>query len=224
MTPTPTGIELLVCQDIAARRIVEIMMSKAGAVVWCLHANEASSRVQQALIYKDLPAEFRQNGSSKVKIYYSSAGGFTENMFSLPNGSKCYFRFYTQDVKTVDREDLDAVWSDAPAPLSWGETIKCREYIRTYRELPMTPAPTGIELLVCQDIAARQQQGILKYGTTVQGNPLELREWLVHAYQESLDYPIYLRRAIDEIDRQHRDDGTCFCAACLSLSKDHDPT
>jgi hypothetical protein len=61
--------------------------------------------------------------------------------------------------------------------------------------------PTGTEARVCADIAARQQLGIVKYGTTVSGNPLPLRAWLQHAYEETLDQAIYLRRAIEEIDR-----------------------
>jgi hypothetical protein len=31
-------------------------------------------------------------------------------------------------------------------------------------------------------------------------NPLPLREWLEHAYEETLDQAIYLKRAIAEID------------------------
>jgi hypothetical protein len=62
------------------------------------------------------------------------------------------------------------------------------------------PKPTGIEAMVCEDIRKRQQFGINKYGTTVADNPLSLLEWLNHAYQESLDYPIYLKRAIVELE------------------------
>lgn len=62
--------------------------------------------------------------------------------------------------------------------------------------------PTGIEALVCEEIAQRQQLGINKYGTTVADNNLSLREWLQHALEESLDQAIYLRRAIAEIDKQ----------------------
>ncbi|MCO5338598.1 hypothetical protein [Delftia tsuruhatensis] len=61
--------------------------------------------------------------------------------------------------------------------------------------------PTGIEALVCADIAQRQSQGIAKYGTTVAENPLELRQWLQHAYEEALDQAIYLRRAMAELDK-----------------------
>lgn len=65
--------------------------------------------------------------------------------------------------------------------------------------------PTGIELKVCEDIARRQQVGINKYGTTVADNPLALREWLQHAYEETLDKAVYLRRAIAEIDAKADD-------------------
>jgi hypothetical protein len=58
---------------------------------------------------------------------------------------------------------------------------------------------TGTEREVCLDIAARQILGIQKYGTTVENNPLSLREWLQHAYEECLDHAVYLKRAISEI-------------------------
>ncbi len=60
---------------------------------------------------------------------------------------------------------------------------------------------SGTEYRVCRDIAERQALGIKKYGTTVAKNPLTLREWLEHAYQEALDQAIYLRRAMEEIDK-----------------------
>ena len=65
---------------------------------------------------------------------------------------------------------------------------------------------TGIEAMVCADIAKRQAVGIAKYGVTVAANPLPLRAWLQHAYEESLDMSIYLRRSISELDKEI-DDG-----------------
>lgn len=59
---------------------------------------------------------------------------------------------------------------------------------------------TGIEAMVCDDIVKRQQVGIRKYGVTVADNPLELLEWIKHAYEESLDLTIYLRRTISELE------------------------
>lgn len=56
------------------------------------------------------------------------------------------------------------------------------------------------ETAVMADIKDRQIKGIAKYGTTVKENPLELREWLQHAYEECLDQAVYLKRAIQEIE------------------------
>lgn len=64
--------------------------------------------------------------------------------------------------------------------------------------------PSGIEALVCQEIARRQAKGFAKYGTTVAENPLELKAWLTHAMEEALDQAIYLRRAIDAIEQAER--------------------
>ena len=62
--------------------------------------------------------------------------------------------------------------------------------------------PEGIEAEVCADIARRQALGKNKYGTTVAENQLSLRAWLNHAYEETLDKAVYLKRAIAEIDAQ----------------------
>ena len=58
--------------------------------------------------------------------------------------------------------------------------------------------PSGIEAMVCADIAKRQQVGIAKYGTTVAENPLSHMQWLQHAYEECLDMAVYLKRAMAE--------------------------
>ena len=63
------------------------------------------------------------------------------------------------------------------------------------------PAATGTEAEVRKDIAERQHGGIAKYNTTVRDNPLSLRQWLQHAYEECLDQAVYLKRAMEEIDR-----------------------
>lgn len=63
---------------------------------------------------------------------------------------------------------------------------------------------TDTETLVCEDIKARQQKGLSKYGTTVAANPLELRWWLQHQYEELLDAAVYVKRAIQELERNNR--------------------
>lgn len=71
----------------------------------------------------------------------------------------------------------------------------------------------GIEAEVCIEISKRQEFGIAKYGTTVADNPLSLRQWLQHAYEETLDKAIYLKRAIAEIDAQDERDLDDMCRA-----------
>jgi hypothetical protein len=67
------------------------------------------------------------------------------------------------------------------------------------------PQPTGTEARVCADIAERQQRGIAKYGITVADNPLALRDWLQHLYEEQLDAAVYTRRSIEQIDAMFGD-------------------
>ncbi len=64
--------------------------------------------------------------------------------------------------------------------------------------------PTGIEALVCADIAARQKLGIAKYGRTVAESSDDM---LQHGLEEALDLAVYLkaeivnRRWVDVITR-----------------------
>jgi len=57
-----------------------------------------------------------------------------------------------------------------------------------------TPSPTGIEAMVCADIARRQQFGIKKYGRTVAESTDDM---LQHAYEEALDLAVYLKAELE---------------------------
>ena len=59
----------------------------------------------------------------------------------------------------------------------------------------------GTEARVCADIAKRQAFGINKYGVSVENNPLTFRQWLQHAYEECIDEAVYLKRAMEEMDK-----------------------
>lgn len=74
---------------------------------------------------------------------------------------------------------------------------------------------SGTEQRVCEDIARRQKMGFSKYGVSVEGNNLSLREWLNHAYEEALDMAIYIRRAIEEIDEAEYK--RLACPACKMI-------
>jgi hypothetical protein len=55
---------------------------------------------------------------------------------------------------------------------------------------------------VINDLDRRSKLGIKKYGTTLDRTDLSRKEWLQHAYEESLDKSLYLKKLIsleDEI-------------------------
>lgn len=65
----------------------------------------------------------------------------------------------------------------------------------------MTPADVDrVVEAVRADLLQRSQLGIKKYGVTLDRTDLGLRDWLQHAYEETLDQANYLKRAIIELD------------------------
>lgn len=60
---------------------------------------------------------------------------------------------------------------------------------------------TGDEIVdeVIADLERRSLLGQEKYGTTMSDNPLSLKEWLIHAYEENLDRGLYLKAAINKL-------------------------
>ena len=116
----------------AAKRIVELMIQKDFAKVWCLQSTEASSiENQQGLIYKYLPPEYKSESGklrqgTTTKINYSLSGGFTENKLVLPNGSMCVFKFYSMEVKAIEGAELDCAWADELVTPDWLEALRYR--------------------------------------------------------------------------------------------------
>jgi len=69
----------------------------------------------------------------------------------------------------------------------------------------MSVNPDSVVAAVRDDLLRRSEVGIAKYGVTLDRADLNLRDWLQHAYEETLDQANYLKRAIMEIDYlQHR--------------------
>jgi len=57
---------------------------------------------------------------------------------------------------------------------------------------------------VREDLKQRSEVGIKKYGVTLDREDLSFKDWLNHAYEESLDKALYLKRAIKELEKQKR--------------------
>jgi hypothetical protein len=53
---------------------------------------------------------------------------------------------------------------------------------------------------VIDDLVSREKKGLETYGTTVDREDYELKNWLQEAYEECLDKCIYLKAAIKKIE------------------------
>jgi len=53
---------------------------------------------------------------------------------------------------------------------------------------------------VINDLLEREEKGVEKYGCTVDRKDYTKREWLQNAYEEALDFVVYMRRLLIKID------------------------
>jgi len=118
--------------EYAAKRFVLALALNAGWLVWAFAFDQGGSRsIQQRRVWKYLPAEFkpmsgRARKTERVKLNYNQETGFTENIFSLGNGSASHFKFYSGDVKALEGDEPDMVWSDEEIPVEWVEALNTR--------------------------------------------------------------------------------------------------
>jgi len=57
---------------------------------------------------------------------------------------------------------------------------------------------------VRKDLIHRSEIGIKKYNTTLDRTDIDLKGWLNHAYEETLDKALYLKRAIRELENKQK--------------------
>lgn len=118
--------------EYAAKRAVYTLVNKPNARVWCLHTTSQSSiQMQQNVIWKYLPPEFKTAKKNKVtNVQYSQKNGFSDGSFILPNGSQCFFMNYAQDRIVIEGGECDMIWCDELVPLDWVETLRYRTVTR----------------------------------------------------------------------------------------------
>lgn len=120
--------------EFAAWYAIKQMVEKPNTqvAVLCPGVNQAR-KVMMSRLFDNLPAEWRPDETGKAKtgitgnISYTRKMGFTENMFILPNGSRCTFYFYLEgDVKNIEGDQLDLVIADEEVPLEWLDACEYR--------------------------------------------------------------------------------------------------
>ncbi len=112
----------------AAKRVVQTLINMKDARVWCLHTtNQSSIQMQQNVIYKYLPSEYKELKKNKIQnVQYTQKNGFSDNTFILPNKSQCFFMNYAQKRDVIEGGEVDLIWCDELVPLDWLETLRYR--------------------------------------------------------------------------------------------------
>ena len=59
---------------------------------------------------------------------------------------------------------------------------------------------------IIKDLIDSDKKGVKEYGTTVDREDYNLKEWLEHAYEETLDTAKYLAAAIKKLENQNKDE------------------
>lgn len=62
--------------------------------------------------------------------------------------------------------------------------------------------PKQVYAQVMIDLRDREKMGIEKYGVSVDKAELNALQWMQHAYEESLDHAIYMKKLILEAHRE----------------------
>lgn len=112
----------------ASRRVIQTMLEKPGARVWCYQTTGPNSiEMQQPMVYNYIPQEMKGLRKGElVNISYTQKGGFTMATFILPNGSQCWFRNYEQRLDAAEGGEVDFIWLDELAGIDLISTLRFR--------------------------------------------------------------------------------------------------
>ena len=118
----------------AARRVMQLMVSKPGAKVAILCPSEAQAReVAMVYLWRYFPYEWKSEQTGKQKhgalgsYSYNTKTGFTDGKFTLPNGSMCIFKYYVDGVvKNWEGGEYDMVWGDEEVTQDWVDAAVIR--------------------------------------------------------------------------------------------------
>lgn len=97
----------------AAWLVMRALIENPNTEIICWSQNESASiERQQPYLWEMMPKEFKKKQKDEItKINYSKGTGFAGGKFILPNGSVCYFKYYTQfqqDDTTIEGAKVGA--------------------------------------------------------------------------------------------------------------------
>ncbi len=141
--------------EYAAKRVMQLLCTRPNSRIWCLHTtSQTSIQMQQAVIWKYMPPEFKNAKKTKVtNIQYSQKNGFTDATFVLPNRSQCFFMNYGQEKKVIEGGEPDLIWCDELVPQDWIETLRYRLVTRSGKMILTFTPITGFTPVVKDYVA-----------------------------------------------------------------------
>ena len=127
----------------ASKRVVKCINDIPEANVLCMHTTASTSvEQQQQYIYKYIPSEWKQAKKGKVtNLTFSKKGGFTESCCVAPNGSRIFFRNYSQNLDTgiLEGSEWDMVWCDELVGVETINALRFRLVTRARKPVPNFP-------------------------------------------------------------------------------------
>lgn len=164
--------------EFAAKEAVIDLVNQPNRIWAFFHSSEDSSRRQQhPRLHQYLPQSWRDAGKvgRTTFVCYTEKGGFTDNVFILPNGSRAYFFNYKQDVKVLEGYEFDGVWADELIPPEFVQALRFRLITRMGRLIITFTPVDGYTPTVGDYLAAakpvKSLPSVLLPGENVKGVP-----------------------------------------------------
>ena len=129
--------------EYASKRVVKCINDIPEANVLCMHTTASTSvEQQQQYIWKYIPSEWKAAKKGKVtNLTFSKKGGFTESCCVAPNGSRIFFRNYSQSLESgiLEGSEWDMVWADELCPHDFVQSLRFRLTTRSRQPAPNYP-------------------------------------------------------------------------------------
>ena len=161
--------------EFCSKKVVKVINDIPEANVLCMHTTASTSvEQQQQYIWKYLPSEWKMAKKGKVtNLTFSKKGGFTESCCVAPNGSRIFFRNYSQSLESgiLEGSEWDLVWADELCPHDFIASLRFRLTTRSNRPVVNENHPEWMN-------GSYPNRGLLISFTPVTGYTPTVREFL----------------------------------------------
>lgn len=158
----------------ASKRVVKCINDIPEANVLCMHTTASTSvEQQQQLVWEHIPSEWKKAKKGKVtNMTFSKKGGFTESCCVAPNGSRIFFRNYSQNLDSgiLEGSEWDMVWLDELCSIDHVQSLRFRLVTRSKKPVINEEHPEWVH--------GYPWRGMLITFTPVTGYTPTVREYL----------------------------------------------